>query len=87
MQQVLIIHLIAVNLISFYLMSKDKKAAIRHQWRVPEKLLFFVTFIGGSLGGLVGMIHYHHKNRKWYFLFGYSIIFVIHILLFIKFIY
>ncbi len=87
MQQGLIIYLIAINLISFYLMAKDKKAAIRHQWRIPEKLLFFVTFIGGSLGGLIAMIHYHHKNRKWYFLFGYSIIFVIHSILFIKFIY
>lgn len=84
MLKYLMLYLIVINLLSFYLMAKDKKAAIQHRWRVPEKVLFFVTLIGGSVGGLAGMIHYHHKNRKWYFLFGYSIIFALHLFLFLK---
>ena len=33
-------YLILVNSIGFFLMGNDKKRAVRHLWRIPEKTLF-----------------------------------------------
>lgn len=77
-------YILFINLIAFYVMRKDKKAAIKHRQRVPEKKLFLIAAIGGSLGSIIGMIYYHHKNRKMKFLFGFSMLFVIHTVLLIK---
>lgn len=81
---ILFSYILTINLISFYIMGKDKKAAIKHKQRISENNLFLFAILGGSLGSILGMIYYHHKNRKLKFLFGFSILFVIHTVLLIK---
>lgn len=65
----------------------DKKRAIKGQWRIKEKTLLFLGFLGGFAGGLAGMRAFHHKTKKWYFYGVYIISFVIHgaiVFLFLK---
>lgn len=60
----LVYTLIAINLFSFGLFGFDKWRAWRHGRRVPEKVLFLITFFGGSLGSLAGMYAFRHKTSK-----------------------
>ena len=49
---------------AFYLCGMDKKHALRGSLRVPEVVLFFFAFIGGSVGLLIGMKLLRHKTKK-----------------------
>jgi uncharacterized membrane protein YsdA (DUF1294 family) len=57
------IYLAAINLFSLMLTGSDKKRAIHHEWRVPEKLFIYLTLIGGGLGIILGCRIFHHKGR------------------------
>lgn len=76
-----IIYLIVINLVGFGIMFEDKKRAIKKKYRISERNLFFVAFIGGSLGTTLGMKKFRHKTKHWYFKWGMPIILVIQIFL------
>lgn len=52
-----------MNLIGFISMGVDKRRAIKKQWRIPEKTLFLIAFLGGSLGSVLAMYCFHHKTK------------------------
>ena len=79
---VLILYLIIVNLVGFAIMGIDKKRAIRGAWRISEASLFFTALIGGSLGCILGMQHFRHKTKHWYFQYGMPAIFIFQVCLF-----
>ena len=60
-------YLIVVNVIAFTVYGADKRRARKDRWRVPERTLFLVALLGGSLGALLGMKAFHHKTKHWYF--------------------
>ncbi len=62
------------NIAAFALMGLDKARAGRGKRRVSEKALFFFPVLGGALGGLLGMMMFHHKTRKWYFVWGFFLL-------------
>ena len=66
----LAVWLIAINLVTFAVYGADKRRARRGAWRVPEKTLFLLPLLGGSVGALLGMCVFHHKTRHWYFVWG-----------------
>lgn len=66
----LLIYLAAINLATFAVYGIDKAKARRGAWRIPEKTLFLLPLLGGSLGALLGMRAFHHKTRHWYFVWG-----------------
>lgn len=74
---ILIAYLIIINIIGLAVMGIDKLKAMRNGWRIPEKTLFFVAIIGGSLGSLIGMYTFRHKTKHWYFTTFMPIIFVL----------
>ena len=76
-------YLLAVNLAAFALFGADKRRAKRQQWRVPEKTLFLLALLGGSLGAVCGMCVFHHKTRHWYFRYGLPAILFAHFALII----
>ncbi len=78
---ILIIYLVAANLAGLLAMGLDKKRAKEGGWRIPEKTLFLVSFLGGSLGTLLGMYLFHHKTRHWYFVVGMPLILAFHLAL------
>lgn len=56
-------------------MGVDKRKAIRNAYRIPEASLFFTALIGGALGTTLGMYHFRHKTKHWYFAVGMPLIF------------
>lgn len=48
--KILIVYLILVNIAGFLSMGIDKHKAKKGQWRIPEKTLFLIAAIGGSIG-------------------------------------
>lgn len=49
----------SINAVLFVLMGIDKYRAKKKMWRIPEKTL--LSF--GILGGILGMVLFHHKIR------------------------
>ena len=62
-----LIYLLIINFIGFFAMFLDKQKAKGGKWRIPEKTLFLLALIGGSLGTTVGMHAFRHKTKHWYF--------------------
>lgn len=71
---VLLVWLAVINLVTFAVYGIDKAKAKRGAWRVPEKTLFLLPLLGGSLGALLGMRVFHHKTKHWYFVWGIPLI-------------
>lgn len=76
---ILIWYLAAVNLITFTAFGIDKWKAVHKQWRIPEKTLLGLSFIGGAAGGLVAMHLFRHKTRKRKFAVGVPLMLVLHL--------
>lgn len=74
-------YLAAINLAAFLVFGADKRRAKKHQWRVPEKTLFLLALLGGSLGAVCGMCAFHHKTQHWYFRYGLPAILFAHLAL------
>lgn len=64
LQQILILYLILINIITFFYFGIDKIKAQLSSRRISEKMLWLLTLIGGSLGGLLGMHFFRHKTKK-----------------------
>lgn len=75
------IYLIIVNFAGYVIMGIDKKRAIRGAFRISEASLFMVALIGGSLGSILGMQHFRHKTRHWYFKYGMPAILIMQVLI------
>ena len=58
------LYLAAINLLTYAAFRSDKRAALRRQWRVPERRLLLMTALGGWIGALCGQHLLRHKTRK-----------------------
>lgn len=76
----LLLYLLIINIISFIVCYADKRAAIKHKSRVPEKRLFAFALLGGAVGMLLGMLFFRHKTRQWRFVIGIPLIILIQII-------
>ena len=65
-----LVWLAVINLLTFIVYGADKRRARKGKWRVPEKTLFLLPLLGGSIGALLGMRVFHHKTKHWYFVWG-----------------
>jgi uncharacterized membrane protein YsdA (DUF1294 family) len=81
--QNIIIYLIAINLITFFIMWLDKRKAKKGRWRIPENTLLLFVLLGGGIGGIVGMYVFHHKTQKAKFVIGFPVILICEILIII----
>lgn len=52
------------SVISYYLYSKDKKAAKSGAWRVQENTLHLSSLLGGWPGSILGQGILRHKTKK-----------------------
>lgn len=84
-KNVIIIYLLLINAAGFLLMGTDKYKAARGRWRIPEKTLFLLALLGGSVGSWIGMYTFHHKTRHWYFKWGMPFILVVQCALIYRF--
>lgn len=70
-------YLAVMNLAAFGAYGADKRRARRGSWRIPERTLFLLPLLGGSVGALLGMHVFRHKTRHWYFRWGIPAIFLL----------
>lgn len=80
MKTFLILYIILINLTGFLLMGIDKRRAVRRKWRIPERRLFAVAFLFGSVGILTGMYVFRHKTKHLSFAIGIPAILVVQLL-------
>ena len=60
-------YLIIINITAWLAYGLDKWKARRGYWRVPERVLFGLSFLGGGAAFWLGMRLFHHKTRHWSF--------------------
>lgn len=70
-------YLALINLVTFFVYGADKRRARKDRWRVPEKTLFLLPLLGGSIGGILGMQVFRHKTKHWYFRIGLPLILIL----------
>lgn len=76
---IIIIYLILINITGFAVMGIDKWKARKQAWRIPEKTLFLISILGGSIGSIAGMYTFHHKTKHWYFVIGMPLILIVQV--------
>lgn len=72
-----------INLLGYLSMWSDKKRAIQGKYRISEKTLFTIALLGGSVGSILGMKHFRHKTKHWYFKYGMPAILIAQMVLII----
>ena len=77
-------YLIIINILGFIVCLVDKNRAKNNKYRIPEKFLFFLSFIGGCIGFYLGMLLFRHKIRKIKFYIGIPMIIIIWSILILK---
>ena len=76
--KILIIYLIIINIAAFTAYGIDKRKAKKDKWRIPERTLLGLAFVGGSPGALCGMYLFHHKTQKMKFVIGVPVMIALH---------
>lgn len=69
-------YILLMSIIGFASMGIDKYKAKHGLWRIPEKTLFAIAIIGGSIGSILGMRFFHHKTKHKSFVIGMPLIFI-----------
>ena len=70
----MLIYLLIINAVGFAVMLIDKQKAKKNRWRIPEKTLFGIALIGGSVGCIMGMYTVRHKTKHKHFVIGMPVI-------------
>lgn len=74
----ILIYLIIINAVGLVIMLVDKHNAIHGLSRIPERGLWAVSLLGGSLGTWLGMLLFRHKTKKAKFTVGFPLILCLH---------
>lgn len=73
----LVVYLLLMNVIGFGIMGVDKRRAVKRMWRIPERTLFLIALLGGSIGTNLGMQKFRHKTKHMSFVVGVPVILVV----------
>lgn len=79
----MMIYLMTMNTLGLLAMCVDKHKAKMHKWRISEKTLFLIAFLGGAWGSLAGMYIFHHKTKHFSFVIGIPFLCLCQLLLFL----
>lgn len=85
-QKILFGYILVMSIVAFCVCGADKFAAQRQKSRVPEKMLFLLSALGGSVGMYLGMFTFRHKTKHWYFVVGIPAIILVQAALILYFI-
>ena len=81
----LLVYLVIINIITFLAFAYDKYRAKNDGWRVKNFFLLGLSFLGGSLGGLLGMKFLRHKTKKSYYRLGLPLMLLLQVLVLVYF--
>ena len=79
--EIVLIYMVFMSVVGFCAMGIDKAKAKADAWRIPEKTLFGIVFLGGGAGVWLGMNLFRHKTKHWYFKYGMPAILILQIAL------
>ncbi len=79
--KIVINYLIVINIATLIAFAIDKYNAVMHRSRIRIVTLLILSFLGGSIGGLLAMYLFKHKTKKDYFVVGLPMILVTQIVL------
>ena len=80
MEKYILIYFAVVSLITVIVTVYDKKAAKKFpKNRVPEKVLFILAFLGGSVAELFTMLKIRHKTKHKSFMIGLPAIIILQV--------
>ncbi|HFI0342859.1 TPA: DUF1294 domain-containing protein [Streptococcus suis] len=65
--------LLVWNLIVFMTYGLDKGKARKDAYRISEKTLLLMAYLGGGLGAWAGGTHFRHKTHKKYFQLAWAV--------------
>ena len=77
--------LATVNISGFIVVAVDKYKARKRLWRIPEKVFFFLSLLGGCVGVYLSLLLFRHKTKHLTFMIGIPAIFLIQIFLVLYF--
>ena len=60
----IVVQFVFMNIFTFLAYWKDKQAAIKGEWRIPEKDLHLLELLGGWSGALIAQKLFRHKTKK-----------------------
>lgn len=75
--QLVFIYMVVVSVVGFLAMGIDKTKAKADAWRISEKTLLGIAFLGGSAGVWLGMEVFRHKTKHLQFKYGVPVIFLL----------
>lgn len=58
------IYFVIINLASFIVFFMDKQKSKRDKWRIQEKTLHTLSYMGGVFGSIAAMLMFRHKTKK-----------------------
>ena len=61
---ILVCWVVLLGAVGFFVVAYDKLAAVKKWWRVPERALHRMEWMGGIFGMCVGMFLFWHKVSK-----------------------
>ena len=76
----ILLYLLIINAAAVLSMLADKFRAKKNQWRIPERRLFLLAFLGGSPGILLGMYLFRHKTQTPKFTMGIPLILALQVI-------
>ena len=80
---IVLIHLVIINVVTFFMYGIDKWKAKKSKWRIRERALLGLAVLGGSIGAWLGMKVWHHKTLHKKFRYGVPLILIAQIALFL----
>jgi uncharacterized membrane protein YsdA (DUF1294 family) len=78
------IYMLIMSIVGFVIMGIDKRKAIKRGWRISERTLIFIAFIGGALGSFLGMHIFRHKTKQLKFIILLPLALLLNILLWLN---
>ena len=80
-------YLVILSFAGLISMGMDKRRAIRNKWRISERTLLLIAFIGGGIGSFLGMRIFRHKTKHRKFVILLPVAAVLYAILLIYLIY
>ena len=80
MHELIYWYLAIINIVVLVVYGGDKLFAKLGSWRVPEKILLLLAFLGGSVGAMAGMAIFRHKTLHLKFRYGVPLILILQLI-------